>query len=130
MPPEKSIGSVIAETKDELKTFLQTRAQLFQAETKQKLQAWKMSGLLIGAGALLLVTAWFAFVFALVALLHSWLGNGDYSWCFGGLIVGGLFALLGLGLALAGYQDSGSRQTPCGHQPCRLPGALERLLHS
>lgn len=105
MAAEKSIGSVISETKDELKSFLQTRAQLFQAEARQKLQTWKMSALLIGVGTLLLLTAWFAFVFALVALLHSWLGHGDYSWCFGALIIGALFLISGLGLVFSGYQD-------------------------
>lgn len=104
MPAEKSIASVISETKDELKSFLQTRAQLFQAEAREKLKAWKMSAMLIGAGALLLLTAWFTFVFAIVALVRSWLGNGDYSWCFGGLIIGALFAVLGLGVGFAGYQ--------------------------
>jgi Putative Actinobacterial Holin-X, holin superfamily III len=105
VPPEKSIASVISETKEELKSFLQTRAQLFQAETREKLKAWKMSAMLIGTGALLLLTAWFTFVFAIVALVRSWLGNGDYSWCFGGLIITALFAILGLGVGFAGYRD-------------------------
>lgn len=122
MPPEKSIGSVISETKEELKNFLQTRAQLFQAETKQKLRAWKMSAILLGTGALLLITAWFAFVFALVALLHSWLGNGDYSWCFGGLIMGGLFGICGLGLVFSGYQDI----RKAGVKPTRTLRILKR----
>jgi Putative Actinobacterial Holin-X, holin superfamily III len=105
VPPEKSIAAIIAETKQELKDFVQTRAQIFQAETKEKVKAWKMSGILIGAGVLLLLTSWFTFVFAVVALLHSLLGNGDYSWCFGGLIVGALLLVSGLGLAGAGYSD-------------------------
>jgi Putative Actinobacterial Holin-X, holin superfamily III len=101
--PEKSIASIIAETKEELKDFVQTRAQLFQAETKEKLKAWKVSGMLLGVGALLAVTSWFTFVFAIVALLHSWLGSGDYSWCFGGLIIGFLFLVGGLAVGGAGY---------------------------
>ena len=105
MPPEKSIASIIAETKQELKDFVQTRAQIFQAEAKEKVKAWKMSGILIGVGVLLLLTSWFTFVFAVVALFHSWLGNGDYSWCFGALIVGGVLLVSGVGLAAAGYSD-------------------------
>lgn len=105
MSPEKSIASIIAETKEELKVFVQTRVQLFQAETKEKIKAWKMSAILLGAGGLLLVTAWFSFVFAFIAALHSWLGPGDFSWCFGGLIIGGLFLICGLVLARAGYAD-------------------------
>ena len=105
MPPEKSIASIIAETKEELKGFVQTRAQLFQAETKEKIKTWKMSAILLGVGALLLVSAWFSFVFALVALFHSWLGSGDYSWCFGALIIGGLLLITGLALAASGYSN-------------------------
>lgn len=105
MSPEKSIASIIAETKEEFKVFVQTRAQLLQAETREKIKAWKASAILLGVGAVLLVTAWFSFVFAIIALLHSWLGTGDYSWCFGGLIIGGLFFIGGMALTLAGYTD-------------------------
>jgi Putative Actinobacterial Holin-X, holin superfamily III len=104
VPSEKSIASVIAETKEEVKTFVQTRAQLLRAETKEKLKAWKLSIILIAVGTLLLVTSWFAFVFAVVAWLHSWLGQGSYAWCFGGLIVGGFLLICGLALCGAGYQ--------------------------
>jgi hypothetical protein len=122
VPPEKSIASVISETKDELKSFLQTRALLFQAETKEKVKAWKMSGILIGTGILLLLTSWFTFVFALVALLHSFLGNGDYSWCFGGLIIGGVLFVAGLGLAVSGYSEI----KKAGVKPTRTLRILKR----
>lgn len=105
MSPEKSIASIIAETKEELKVFVQTRAYLFRAETKEKIKVWKMSAILLGSGAVLLVTAWFSLVFAIIAALHSWLGSGDFSWCFGGLIIGGLFFICGAAVAMAGYSD-------------------------
>lgn len=105
MPPEKSIASVIADTKEELKTFVQTRVQLLRAETKSKLKAWKFSLAMIATGALLLVTSWFAFIFAFIALLHSWLGGDNYTWCFGGLIAGALLLILGLGFTISGIQS-------------------------
>jgi Putative Actinobacterial Holin-X, holin superfamily III len=104
VPSEKSIASVIAETKEELKTFVQTRAELLRAETREKLQSWKRSIVLLAVAALFLLTAWIALVFSVVALLRSWIVSGDYSWCFGGLIVGGILAICGVVLARSGYQ--------------------------
>ncbi|HEY6271909.1 MAG TPA: phage holin family protein [Terriglobales bacterium] len=122
MPSEKSMASVIAETKEEIKTFVQTRAQLLHAETKEKLKAWKLSIILIAVGTLLLITSWFAFVFAIVALLHSWFVAGSYAWCFGGLIVGGLLLICGLALGRAGYQ----RIRGAGMAPTRTLRILKR----
>jgi Putative Actinobacterial Holin-X, holin superfamily III len=104
VPPEKSIASVIAETKEELKTFFLTRAQLLQAETKQKLHAWKRSIVLLALAALFLVTSWATLVFAGVALLHSWISSGSYAWFWGGLIVGGVFLVSGVIAGKAGYR--------------------------
>ncbi len=122
MQPEKSIASVIAETKEEFKAFVRTRAQLLQAETKEKLKAWKVSLILIAVGTLLLVTSWFTFVFAVVALLRSWIAAGDYSWCFGGLIVGGLLLVSGLAVCGSGYR--GIRKA--GMAPTRTLRILKR----
>jgi Putative Actinobacterial Holin-X, holin superfamily III len=104
VPPEKSIASVIAETKEELKTFVQTRAQLLQAETKEKLRAWKRSIILLALGALFLVTSWVTLVFAVVAVLHSWISSGSYAWFWGGLIVGGVLLVSGVVAGKAGYR--------------------------
>ena len=102
MAPEKSIASVIAETKEELKTFVRTRTQLLQAETKEKLQAWKRSIILLALAAVFLLTAWITLVFAVVALLRSWIISGSYEWFWGGLIVGGILLVGGLAAGNAG----------------------------
>ena len=103
MPPEKSIASVLAETKEELKTFVQTRAQLLQAEAREKLHAWKRSAILLALALVFLATCWFTLVFAVVALVHSWIVSGSYAWFWGGLIVGGVFLVAGLAAGKAGY---------------------------
>lgn len=102
MAPEKSIAAVIAETKEELKRFVQTRAQLLQAETKEKLQAWKRSIILLAMAAVFLLTAWITLVFAVVALLRSWIISGSYEWFWGALIVGGILLVGGLVAGNAG----------------------------
>ena len=104
MPSEKSIASVIAETKEELKTFFQTRAQLLHAETREKLRAWKRSVILLALAVVFLLTAWFTLVFAVVALLRAWIISGSYAWFWGGLIVGAVFLVSGVAAGKAGHR--------------------------
>lgn len=104
MASEKSIASVIAETKEELKTFVQTRAQLLHAETREKLQAWKRSLVLLALAALFLATAWITLVFAVVASLHAWITSGSYAWFWGGLLVGGVLLIAGVVAGNTGYK--------------------------
>ena len=104
MPVEKSLAATLAEIKEELKTFLQTRAEIFKTETAEKMRIWKRSVALLALAAVFLLTFWSAFVFSLVALLHSLLISGDYEWFWGGLIVSGVFLLLAGLAGQTGYK--------------------------
>jgi hypothetical protein len=102
---EKSIGAVIAETKQEVKEFIQTRIAILKAELKEKVRTWKYAiPMLLGAFVLFLA-AWIVLSFALVALLAGIFYPSPYAWLFGALIVGAAYLLLGLALGWFAYSE-------------------------
>ncbi len=104
MPAERSLASALMEIRDELKVFAQTRAQLLRAEIGEKMRVWKSSMVFLGLAALFLLTGWFASVFAVIALLHSWIVSASYGWFFGGLIVSAILLTSGALCGRAGYR--------------------------
>jgi hypothetical protein len=102
--PDKAFATSIADIKEDVKLFFQTRVQLLRAETKDKLRSWKRHLILLALAVVLLITCWMAMVFAMVALLHTWIAGGSYAWFWGGLIVGSVFLVSGLACGKTGYQ--------------------------
>jgi hypothetical protein len=113
VPVEKSLAATLVDIKEELKTFVQTRAEMFKAETAEKINIWKRSLGMLALAALFLLSFWSTLVFSLVALLHSLLISSSYEWFWGGLIVSGVFLLLAGLTGQAGYKQLKScRPTP------------------
>jgi len=92
---EKSIATILSETKEELKQFLTTRVNILKAEMDEKISRLKAVVPVAVVAALFLVSAWGVFTFALIALLHAFfcpqrirlaVGQPD---CDGGLYAGG-----------------------------------------
>jgi Putative Actinobacterial Holin-X, holin superfamily III len=104
VPAERSLASALLEIKDDLKMFAQTRAQLLRAEIGEKMRIWKSAMVFLALAALFLVTGWFTSVFALIALLNSWIVSGRYGWFLGGLIVSAILLVSGALCGLAGYK--------------------------
>ncbi|HET9183470.1 MAG TPA: phage holin family protein [Candidatus Angelobacter sp.] len=108
MVSEKSIGTVVSETKQELKEFIQTRIAILKSEFAEKARTWKYSiPMLLLAGALLLA-AWIVLTFALVALLAGIFFPSPYSWLFGALIVGVAYLLVGGTVGWFAYSELSS----------------------
>lgn len=105
MHNEKPIGTVISETKEELKEFIQTRLALLKAEISEKLSTWKYSIPMLLGAAVLLLAGWIVLTFALVALLAGLFQPSVYAWCFAGLIIGGVYLLLGVGVGWFAYSE-------------------------
>lgn len=95
MHNEKSIGAVLAETKEELKDFIQTRLAILKAELSSKVKSWKAVIPMAVIAAVLLLTAWFAVTFTLVALLAGLFQPRPLAWFFGGAIVSVVYLLIG-----------------------------------
>jgi hypothetical protein len=102
--PDRPLGASIADIKEDLKVFFQTRVQLLRAETGEKLRSWKRHLILLGLAAVFLVSSWITLVFAIVALLHTWIAAGSYAWFWGALIVSLIFLVSGGVCARAGYR--------------------------
>jgi hypothetical protein len=95
MAHEKSIAAVLAETKQELQEFIETRINILRSEINQKLETWKWAVPLLLLSLSILVAAWITITFGLVAAVHVWFLPSAYSWFFAGLIVGALYVVIG-----------------------------------
>ncbi len=95
MHTEKSIATILAETKDELKQFVTTRVNILKAEMDEKISRIKSVIPLAVVAALFLLSAWGVFTFALIALLHSLFSPSVYAWLWASLIVTAVYLLVG-----------------------------------
>jgi putative superfamily III holin-X len=102
---EKSIGTVISETKEELKDFIQTRIAILKAEIADKVRTWKYSIPLLLAAAALLLAAWITLTFTLVSLLAAVFMPSPYAWVYGSLIIGVAYLLGGVALGWFAYSE-------------------------
>ncbi|MFZ0732006.1 MAG: phage holin family protein [Candidatus Sulfotelmatobacter sp.] len=94
----RSLAEILAEAKNELQEFVQTRFELLRQDVEERLATLKIAAPLAVVGALFLGTAFLLFSLALVALFAAVFAGNIYRWFFGLLIVGFLW-LVGGGTA-------------------------------
>lgn len=113
MHSEKSIATILAETKDELKQFVTTRLNILKAEMDEKISRLKSAIPLAVAAVLFLLSGWMVFTFALIALLHALFVPSAYAWLWASLIVTAVYLLVG-GIAgwLAYSEIKATKLTP------------------
>lgn len=105
MNTEKSLGTVLTETKEDIKEFIATRLQLLRSEIKEKIDTWKYSvPLLLLAGGLLLI-GWMVLTFAFVALVRAWFLPSDYAWVWAGVIVAAIYLIAGIAVGWFAYTE-------------------------
>jgi len=92
---EKSIATILAETKDELKRFVTTRLNILKAEMDEKISRLKSVIPLAVVAVLFLISGWMVFTFALIALLHALFVPSAYAWLWASLIVTAVYLLVG-----------------------------------
>jgi uncharacterized membrane protein YqjE len=97
---EKSIATILAETKDELKQFVTTRVNMLKAEMDEKISRLKSVIPLAVVAVLFLLSGWMVFTFALIALLHALFVPSVYAWLWASLIVTAVYMVVG---AIAGW---------------------------
>ena len=90
----RSLAEVVADIKNELRDFAQTRIQLFKVEFKEKLALLKIAGVL-AAAILLLSTAYLLLTLGIVALIAALFRDNPYHWVFGFVGVALLWAIIG-----------------------------------
>lgn len=106
----RTLAGVVAELKDELKDFANTRLAMLKAELKDKLDAWKMALPTIIFGAVMLATCWLLLTGALVAAIYvAFMGN-PFAAAIALAIVGVFYAVAGgvaMVFALRSLRESG-----------------------
>lgn len=94
-PPERSLGDLITELKDEATSFFNTRVEMFRSEFHEAVSSWKSFFPLAVLAAVLLATAYLLFTLALVSLIVVAFWGNPYHWFFAFLIVGFVWAVSG-----------------------------------
>ena len=92
---ERSLAGVVAELKEEVKTFLETRYAMLMSELKDKLSALKMALPAIVLGAVLCGTAWLLLTGALVAAIWVAFQSMAFGAAIALVIVGVAYLLVG-----------------------------------
>ncbi|HYX52646.1 MAG TPA: phage holin family protein [Candidatus Limnocylindrales bacterium] len=105
---EKSLGTVLSETKEELKDFVQTRIAMLRAELKEKINTWKYAIPLMFAAAVLLLAGVIVLTFAFVALVAAWLPQSPFNWFWAGLIVAGIYFVMAVAIGWFAYAEFNS----------------------
>lgn len=105
MNHEKSLTTLLAETKEEIKEFIETRLQLLRSEIAEKLRIWKYSvPLLLLAGGLLMI-GWMVLTFAFVSLVRAWFLPSAYAWLWAGLIIAAIYLISGVAVGWFAYTE-------------------------
>jgi hypothetical protein len=105
----RSLRSILAETKQELKQFLSTRIEILKSEFRETLSALRVA-LPLGLAALAFVgTAFLLLTAAAVALVASAFAGNPYAWFFALVIVGVLWTALGAVAAFFAYNSIRSK---------------------
>jgi uncharacterized membrane protein YqjE len=106
----RGLAAIVAEIKDEIKDFVQTRVEMFKSEMRETLNAWKTAVPLAAIAVLFLATAYLMITLAVVGLVAVAFWDNPYRWFLAFLIVGLLWSIGGgiLGwLALREFQSKG-----------------------
>ena len=96
---EKPFTAILHETVQ----FVSTRFSMLIAEMNEKGQAMKLAipGLCIAAA--FVMAGWLALTFALIALLHGLFMPSEYAWLWAGLIVAGVYMVIGVAVGRSAY---------------------------
>ena len=96
----RNLASLLAEIKDEIRDFLQTRFTMLKAELQEKSKNLKTAAILAVSAILVLSTAYMLLTLALVALIMAAFPASAYRWFFAFLAVGVFWSIFG---AIAAY---------------------------
>lgn len=91
----RNLADLLAEIKNEIRDFLQTRIAMLKTELREKSKNLKTAMVLAVSGLLLLTTAYFLFTLALVGLILSAFPTTAYRWFFAFLAVAVLWTIIG-----------------------------------
>jgi uncharacterized membrane protein YqjE len=103
-PKHRTLSATLNEAKSEFKQFAETRVAMLQAEMKEKMADVKASAPMLAVGALLALTSFLVLTGALICVLKFAFGGSPYGWFFSFLVVGVLYAIIGIATIVVGYE--------------------------
>jgi len=95
----------VNDIKSEMADFFAVRMAMLRTEMKQKVNVFRIGMPLVAIGAIGLGAAFILFNVAIVAAIAHAFGASILSWCWGALIVGGCYAILGAFCAAMGWRE-------------------------
>ena len=96
----RTVGSILSDTKDELKDFLETRITMLRTELSEKMTMLKSAAPLAIVGVVFLVTAYMLFTLGLVGVIVAFLPENPYRWCIAFFAIAVLWGIVG---GICGY---------------------------
>jgi uncharacterized membrane protein YqjE len=102
---EKSLATILAETRDEIKQFITTRVNMLKMEIGEKVRTLKSVAPILFFALALLWAGWMALTFAVIALLHGLFMPSVYAWGWAALIVAGTYLVVGIATAWFVYAE-------------------------
>jgi len=91
----RTVGSILSDTKEELKEFLETRIAMLKAELSDKVAMLKAAAPLAAVGILFLLMAFVLFSLGLAGLIVAFLPENPYRWCIAFFAVAVLWGIVG-----------------------------------
>ena len=105
MHTEKSLATILGETKQELVQFVTTRVSILKAEIDEKVHRWMSVVPLALIAVALLLGGWMSLTFALIALLRGLFMPSPYAWLWAGAIIAGVYLVLGIAVGWFAYSE-------------------------
>jgi uncharacterized membrane protein YqjE len=91
----RTVGSILSDTKEELKDFLETRIAMLRTELGEKLDMLKAAAPLAVVGIVFLITAYMLFTLGLVGVIVAFMPENPYRWCIGFFAIAVLWGIVG-----------------------------------
>ena len=91
----RTVGSILSDTKEELKEFLETRIAMLRTELGEKVAMLKSAAPLAVVGILFLLTAYALFTLGLVGVIVAFIPENPYRWCIGFFAIAVLWGIVG-----------------------------------
>jgi uncharacterized membrane protein YqjE len=91
----RTVGSILSDTKEELKEFLETRIAMLKAELRDKVAMLKAAAPLAAVGILFLLMAFVLFSLGLAGLIVAFLPENPYRWCIAFFAIAVLWGIVG-----------------------------------
>lgn len=101
----RTLAGVVAELKDELKDFAQTRISMLRSELRDKAASWKTALPMIAVGLVLLMTGWLVLTAALICVIAVAFRGSPYAYFFSTLIVAVAYLLAGTVCGTFAYRE-------------------------